>query len=419
MTSQILLLLIFSLCYGFIAFRRTVWAVGIVILLLPAYLIRYSNDIFPFTLLEVMILLLFLIWLFKTIKNKEKIVWPNWLLISIFLLAASVSTFFSPDTKSALGILKAYFFEPALFYLVFVNVIREKRQLKIIGWALGLLVVWLSIYGIVQYFTGVGIPEPWQVEETRRIVSVYQYPNALGLIIAPVIAFFIALIARVKFFTRQTFWWGFIIILLGCFSLLTSVSQGAWLGLGLAMVFLSFFLFPWKKVLLFWLLLIIFVFAVPQTKDYIMPLVTLTDVSGDVRKVMWQGTWNLLKDRPILGSGLAGFSHYYEQYRLIKHTEFLLYPHNVILNFWVELGLFGLIVFVGLMIKFFRQGYQLLKTKNTEFNWAIAIMTAMVCLLGHGIVDVPYFKNDLAVLFWVFFGMMVVVFKWHQKPLPH
>jgi len=279
------------------------------------------------------------------------------------------------------------------------------------------LVAWLSIYGIIQYFSGVGIPDPWYEQATRRIVSVFAYPNALGLLITPIIGFFIALAARVKFFTKQTFWWGVLIVFLGIFSLLASVSQGAWLGLGLAMVFLSFFLFSWKKVLPFWLIKVILIFAIPQTREDVIPLPTFSDVSGDVRKVMWQGTWNLLKARPVLGSGLAGFPHYYEQYRLIKHTEFLLYPHNVILNFWVQLGLFGLLVVIFILIEFFWTARCLLKTKNPEFNWAIALMTAMVCLLGHGLVDVPYFKNDLAILFWLLIGIMVIVRRWQLNSL--
>lgn len=415
MTNQIILLTIFTICYALIAYRRSSWGIAILILLLPSYLIRYSNNIFPLTLLEVMVLVLFIVWLVKTLRNKEKINWSNWPLLAAWLVAGGLAVIFSPDKRAGLGLLKAYFLEPILFYLVFINVIKDKKQLKLVTWALGGLVAWLSIYGIIQYFSGVGIPAPWQAIDLRRVVSVFEYPNALGLLIAPIVALFIGLLARVKFFTAKTFWWGIMIIFLGIFSILTSVSQGAWLGLGLALVFLSFFLFSWKKILLFWLVLIIIIMVLPPTRDYLIPLVTLNDVSGDVRKVMWQGTYNLLKDRPLLGSGLAGFPHYYEQYRLIKHTELLLYPHNIILNFWVELGLLGLIVFMALIINFFRQGYQILKTKNVELNWVIAIMTAMVCLIGHGLVDVPYFKNDLSILFWLLLAMMTSVRIWSQS----
>jgi len=415
MTNLIILLIIFIACYAFIAYRRLSWGIAILILLLPAYLIRYSNNIFPLTLLEVMILVLFFVWLIKTIKSKSKINWSNWPLLVIWLLAGGLAVIFSPNQSAGLGLLKAYFIEPVLFYLVYINVVKDRKELKLITWALGGLLAWLSIYGIIQYFSGVGIPDPWQAIESRRIVSVFEYPNALGLLLAPIVALFIGLMVRVKFFTAKTFWWGILIIFLGIFSILASVSQGAWLGLALALIFLSFFIFPWKKVLFFWLALAILFMIFPPTRDYLMPLVTLSDVSGDVRKVMWQGTYNLLKERPLLGSGLAGFPYYYEQYRLIKHTEFLLYPHNIMLNFWVELGLFGLTVFVALMVNFFRQGYQLLKTKNVELNWSIAIMTAMVCLLGHGLVDVPYFKNDLAILFWLLLAMITSVKIWSQS----
>jgi len=417
MISQLPFLILFSLLFVFIAWREIDWAVYVVIILLPTYLIRFSNNIFPFTLLEVMMILLFLVWLSKKWIKKQPIHLANWPLLIIWLLAATIAVIFSPDQQAGLGLLKAYFIEPVIFYLVFINVIKEKKQLKLAAWSLGLLVAWLSVYAIIQYFTGVGIPDPWQAAESRRVVAVFPYPNALGLLLAPILALFIGLAARVKFFTKRTFWWGVMIIMLGSFSLLAAVSQGAWLGLALALVFLSFFLFSWKKVLSFWLIIIILILAIPQARDYLMPLATFSDVSGDVRKVMWQGTWNLLKARPVLGSGLAGFPYYYEQYRLIKHTEFLLYPHNIILNFWVELGLLGLIIFVWLLVWFFRRGYQLLKTKNIEFNWVIALMTAMVCLIGHGLVDVPYFKNDLAVLFWLLLAMMTVVKNWQKGSL--
>jgi len=32
----------------------------------------------------------------------------------------------------------------------------------------------------------------------------------------------------------------------------------------------------------------------------------------------------------------------------------------------------------------------------------------MICLLIHGFFDVPYFKNDLSVFFWLLIGLLVV-----------
>ena len=48
---------------------------------------------------------------------------------------------------------------------------------------------------------------------------------------------------------------------------------------------------------------------------------------------------SICADRPIFGAGLANFPNVYPDYKLDRHVEFLLYPHNILLDFWVELGL--------------------------------------------------------------------------------
>jgi hypothetical protein len=35
----------------------------------------------------------------------------------------------------------------------------------------------------------------------------------------------------------------------------------------------------------------------------------------------------------------------------------------------------------------------------------LGIVLAMVAIVVHGLVDVPYFKNDLALEFWTFLGL--------------
>jgi hypothetical protein len=38
-------------------------------------------------------------------------------------------------------------------------------------------------------------------------------------------------------------------------------------------------------------------------------------------------------------------------------------------------------------------------------------MSAMTVLFVHGLVDVPYFKNDLSILFWFLVAVMIVLKK--------
>jgi O-antigen ligase len=70
----------------------------------------------------------------------------------------------------------------------------------------------------------------------------------------------------------------------------------------------------------------------------------------------------------------------------------------ILLNFWSEIGLFGMISFAGICAYIFGLGLKILK-KNIFFG--AALLASLVIIFIHGMVDVPYFKNDLAMLFWV------------------
>jgi O-antigen ligase len=85
-------------------------------------------------------------------------------------------------------------------------------------------------------------------------------------------------------------------------------------------------------------------------------------------------------------------------------TEIYMYPHNIFLNFWSELGLLGALLFSWIIAKFLWQSSTLyLKEKNFL---ALGLCGAMLVILIHGLVDVPYFKNDLSVLFWILIALL-------------
>ncbi|MBU1180368.1 hypothetical protein KJ885_05475, partial [Patescibacteria group bacterium] len=46
-----------------------------------------------------------------------------------------------------------------------------------------------------------------------------------------------------------------------------------------------------------------------------------------------------------------------------------------------------------------------------DLIFIITAICAMSALLIHGLVDVPYFKNDLSILFWIIFSMPFIIYK--------
>ena len=85
-------------------------------------------------------------------------------------------------------------------------------------------------------------------------------------------------------------------------------------------------------------------------------------------------------------------------------VEIFLYPHNLLLAVWVELGLAGLLIFLTILYQFFRACFSPPHGgRGNARGWGLraGLVVALSVILIHGLVDVPYFKNDLAMLFWV------------------
>lgn len=362
----------------------------LILVLLPTYLIRFTIFGVPFTLLEVFILALFVLFL---IINKFNFSLGRYkFLVISFIVIGLIGAIVSVNNEAALGILKAYIIEPVLFFIVFINV---KPKFNKILWSLGISAAFVAIVGLIQYITGYGIPAPWNIRgEEFRITSVYEYPNAVGLYLTPIIALFLGNIMVLK---KKIYLSGLLVLLLLAVIFLAK-TDGAYLAVMVSFIFLGLTT-KWRKFFIAASILgIIILLVVPSFRE----AVTFQDTSGDVRLALWQGTWNLLKDRPIFGAGLASFPDVYPFYKLEKHVELLLYPHNIFLDFWVELGLLGFLWLLWVLGKFFIQGYY--KLSRNRFLAA----AAMIAVCVYGLVDVPYFKNDLSVLFWTLLGLMEV-----------
>lgn len=451
----IMLITIYYLLFTYLSHRRLEWAIYLVILTLPTYLIRFSLGPIPMTFLEGEILILFVLWLLKnnlvarcsllvaSYKNHKSIVHA----ITLLILATTISVFISPDIRAAAGIWKAYFIEPVLFLIVFLNTITSKKQVVRAFWFLGLSIIMPGIIAIYQQFTGLLISNPfWAAEATRRVTSVYGYPNAIGLYFAPIIAGAIAILIH-KFHQvikktlpekeRTVIWWKIVaisaIIIIGLSSILFAHSRGAILGIAATMLFYALF---WRGKRLFFASVIIIglislfglihpislssssnpQFTSNQSKITLSNPSTITGGSSlEIRLDQYRETWTMLKTRSLLGAGLAGYQTRLAPFHEKPYIEIFLYPHNILLTFWSETGLLGLLAFLWLIFIFFKLSNETIKQYNNENPWQshipIAITGSTVALLVHGLVDVPYFKNDLSMLFWMLFGLMLVLKK--------
>lgn len=453
MTPLLIFIALSLIFFTVLAFARLDLALLLTIAALPAYLIRFKIYGLPLTLLEAMILISFGVWFIKSflphlktiIRNhRARMPYPYSIEIVLLLVIAFVSAGVSGFSSGALGIFKAYFFEPVLLFILILNVFKTRRDcLKILG-ALLISAALISLFAIYQKITGQFISNSfWADEATRRVVSVFGYPNAVGLYLSPLIMIFIGWLF---YLPKRTLLNGafkkIIIILTVIISFLAiyfAHSRGALIGLTVAL--LVFTLLAERKrrkgILIILGIVIVLFLAVPASRNYLNDKLQFKDLSSEIRRQQWKETLAMLNDgRIISGAGLDNYQtavrpyhqaglffngdnlpNFSQQLRASstlrakywQPVEIYMYPHNIFLNFWSELGLFGLLLFIWIIIKFLFVSLKLIiiysRENKKERYLIIGLLSAMIVIIVHGLVDVPYFKNDLAAMFFILLAL--------------
>lgn len=121
----------------------------------------------------------------------------------------------------------------------------------------------------------------------------------------------------------------------------------------------------------------------------------LEDMSGEIRKNLYQIAWSLFENNPILGYSFAVFD--------VKGS--FIYSHNIVLDAFMGLGLFGGLLFVSLLLVVFYGSYKLIHL-NTTIGWIALLCVHQVIahmfsgafyssdLLNITIVSVLYYSSN-------------------------
>lgn len=400
---MLILALIYFVLFLVLAFKKFDWSVYLFIVTLPTYIIRLQIGPLPTTILEISFFAVVIAGLLKIntehirgfknqiISHKAFLVF----LVSLFifsLVGALTSMIGSenPTQKLIYGVgeWRALFLEPILLFILLV-IHREKLKADHIILSLFGGAVAVSIIALIQKFTGSWFPPSlWDDHLFGRVTSIFTSANAIGLFTVPIL--FISLLVLQR---RYYLWLGGLVILLAN---AFSISQGAWIAIGAGILVYLFMLGYRKIAIAIAVIGIVGSFLLPSMREAVL----FQDQAGKNRLTLWTHTIDYLTHSPqnfILGSGIRNFFDAIQKpFYNPKALEALKYPHNIILNFWTEIGLFGMISFVGIVVSLFILAFKIEDTQKKA-----AYIAALTALVIHGLVDVPYFKNDLAMLFWV------------------
>ncbi len=405
------------------------YLLALTLLLAPTYVVRFSLFGRPTNLLMVWIFLLwviFILWivfgkrlpsLFHWLRTELKL--PQAILALAFLLAGVISLFVGGISEEKLGQFIVLFIQPiGTFFITWYVWSSSNQGLMLRGLLIRAVLIFIAVsglYAIIQYFTLLGVPVAWwgNAQEPKRAVAFFLHPNFYALFITPLLAFVLPVVndqwlairkeLRSELLTTHYSLLTTVAWLLGAIGLLLSLSRGGWLGLAVA-VGLYILVAGNRKIiksaLVAGALVILIVVAVPNFR-YRVLLPFRGEKSIVARFSLWNTGWKMVKDNPVLGKGLLGFSNNWDKYNTDPGLQHYPGPHNIFLNFWVDTGLLGLISFFGLIALALKRSWQKRKT-----SLALGLTLACVALVVHGLVDIPYFKNDLALVFWLLYAFV-------------
>lgn len=414
---------------------------ALTLLLSPAYVVKFNLFNFPTNLLMIWVVLvwvIFAVWIVG--KHRLKDFWHAVTsldkkiaaMVGLFFIAGVVSTFVGGFGRAKLGQFIVLFLQPiSLFFIGRYIISKFPRASALLLTTSYLLLTIAGLYAIIQYLTLIGVPPAWwgNSNEPKRALSFFVHPNFYALWSAPLLAFLIpdvghqlgvilrAQLSNTPAAEESHNWneeilrsvqddakkrWSFIKIVawfIGAIGLFLSLSRAGWLGLAAAVgVYLIFAADKKIRKLAFASVVVgvIVIVSIPNFR-YRLLLPFYREKSTVSRYSLWNTGWKGIKESPITGLGLTGFSRQWDTLNTDKGlTEHHNFPHNIFLDLWVETGIIGLISLIGLIGLAIHRGI-----KNRNHTIALGVSLFVIALLTQGLIDNPYFKNDLAMVFWI------------------
>ena len=152
------------------------------------------------------------------------------------------------------------------------------------------------------------------------------------------------------------------LILMASHILLFSDSRTGYLCISIAVFYLSFLKFRWRGLVLMCTTMgVLFACSFMLSSQFhtrMREVVTQaqdfhrghTHTSVGIRMGMWNNGWRLIEQFPLVGVGTAGIPnavHNHLTPAQIKESGSIIFTECSIINFWLQFGIWGVIVFVG------------------------------------------------------------------------
>jgi len=323
------------------------------------------------------------------------------ILLGIMLL----STFYALEKNLALSE-SARFLTYVFIFFVIKYEFNTKKLVKNLLKCYIFTATLLSIFGIIQFFTRIGLDKKF-VEHYAAGYSVVKIaatmfnPNAYS-------AFLILIIFPVVMLTiyeknKKTKSMYAIISILLFVNIIMTYSRNAQLGVCIGAVVLCV-IYSYKLIIAFGVVGI-FTLFMPSVLDTVR---ALTNTARNASRIkLWKTAIMMIKEHPILGVGngnyISRYDEYVNKYKGLSYNAYTRYPaHNSYLKIESELGIVGIASFLAILVTSLFRVRKLFTTTEDNFIKAfyMGAFASMIAFYFMNISDNLFFVPMATTYFW-------------------
>ncbi|MGE5632713.1 MAG: O-antigen ligase family protein [Caulobacteraceae bacterium] len=331
------------------------------------------------------------------------------ILLGTVLIYSSVTSYTVKSSILALLMHIAFI----VFYFVLTNTIKTRQQLLSL---IALLVMTSSVaalYGLYQYKFGGATSEAWvdttMFEDIKsRVGSTFDNPNVFGEYLVLIIPVAVAMLWGQKGRFSKLMTMVLAAVMLVC--LMVTYSRGAYIGIVLAAGLFAVLRDKRFVVLgIIGLLLLPFILP-PSVINRFASIGNLQDTSSSYRISVWLGSLKIVRDfwPSGIGLGLEPFKLIYPKYSLTAAYAF--HSHNIYLQLLIETGATGFVLFLGMLLVFYKTTLtNFYKTKDKFLStFMIAISAGLAGYLVQGLVENIWYNYRVLLSFWVMMALGMI-----------
>lgn len=376
--------------------------------ILPSYGV-FSTDILIYTLLFIQILgIIFISEERKSLLlNLKNIILKDKIFITLILLNILMYLSMFRAFNKYVTITNSIRFSMYLFIFYIISYKLKKSSINnviIVFLSSSIFISLITIFQVI-YTKIMGS----NVDMEHRIASTLENPNNLGAYSIMVLFIFINYLIKTK--NKKMKIISSIATLLLLFNIIVSQSRNALLALILG-IFIFAILYN-KRFLLYSIFVPIILFIIPQTRGRLFAVLDMNQ--NDSRLKIWKLTEIMINNNNrLFGLGYENYSLNYKSYLdsnpsyFVRESLLPLHPHNAILKFQVELGIFGTILFILFIIFSIWYFYKLVKYKinSDSLDLSLGLFVSFISFQIMNIIDCYYGPIKIMYSFFIILGIL-------------